>query len=149
MDSHRDLFTRRWRKVRKVEPSEYQIQIALIQQLKLLGRPDMTYFHCPSGGKRSPREAALFKALGVVPGVSDLIFFWPIKNALFLELKTGKHFMTPEQLVFQERMRAVGFFTEWTNTLDDAIAILRRYELLGRKVSGDGPMRISRAPPGV
>src|SRR5262245_42951099 len=147
MDSQRDLLTKRWRKVRRVEPTEYQIQIALIQQLRLLGRKDMVYFHCPSGGKRAPREAALFKALGVIPGVSDLIFLWPERNALFLELKTGTRWLTPEQDSFQLLVKAMGFHAEWANNLDDAIAILKRYELLGRKVSGDGPMRIGKASP--
>jgi len=134
-DSYRDLFTRRVRKIKPPAASEIQIQIALIQRLKLLGRPDCTYFHVPNGGERNKRTAALFKAMGVSPGVSDLLFFWPLRQALFLELKADdKRAQTDEQIFFQQRMRICGFNAECAHGLDEAVAILERYGLLDRQL---------------
>ena len=143
----RHLFTGRYRKVRgSILPSESQIQIALIQRLKIMGRPDVTYFHCPNGGERSKRAAALFKAMGVSPGVSDLLFFWPYRKALFLELKADKGDLTAEQEFFLERMRKCGFDAECAHGLDEAVSILESYGLLSKSLTkpvyGDGPRRI-------
>ena len=43
-------------------------------------------WHVPNGGKRSTNEANKFKAIGVVPGVADLHFFYNGK-IYFIELK--------------------------------------------------------------
>lgn len=46
-------------------------------------------FHVPNGGSRNAREGAKFKAMGVVPGVADLLFIWK-GNLYAFELKTDK-----------------------------------------------------------
>src|SRR6516165_5059622 len=73
----KDMFTGRWRKVRLPEPLEDQIQKTLVKHLQLRCRPDVVWWHTPNGGYRFKITAALLKALGVIPGVPDLIFFWP------------------------------------------------------------------------
>lgn len=49
-------------------------------------------FSIPNGGWRSPVEAAIMKAEGVVPGVADLILLIPNANhnCLCIEMKTAK-----------------------------------------------------------
>ena len=49
-------------------------------------------FAIPNGGKRNAREAAIMKAEGVVPGVSDLIFLRAndTYNTLCIEMKAEK-----------------------------------------------------------
>lgn len=44
-------------------------------------------FHPANGGKRSKREANKMKAMGVLPGIPDLIFIYPLTG---IELKFGK-----------------------------------------------------------
>jgi len=44
-------------------------------------------FHVPNGGARNGREAKKLKWMGVVPGVSDLIFLYQ-RKIYFIELKT-------------------------------------------------------------
>ena len=49
------------------------------------------FFHIPNGGARNKIEAIKFKAIGVLPGVPDMLLIW--KNTpYFFELKslTGK-----------------------------------------------------------
>lgn len=57
-----------------------------------------TLFHVPNGGTRDPREAAKFKAMGVVAGVSDLIFLYNSRAFVF-EFKNvnGKGRLSKEQ----------------------------------------------------
>lgn len=129
----RDLFSRRWRKVRVYDPLEFQMQIALLQHVRLRARPDVLYWHTPNGELRDKRAAAKLKAMGVLPGVADLIFIWsgpagPL--VLFLELKARGRTMTAEQKVFAETVIALRCFYECVDNLDAAIALLKDYNLL-------------------
>lgn len=134
------ILTRRWRKVHANEPSEFQIQIALIARLRLQARRDCIYYHVPNGGWRDRREAAKLKAMGVLPGVADLVFIWPgtmvtprimvTPRVLFLELKARGRNLTVEQLHFRERARLAGADFETADTIDDAVGILKSYGIL-------------------
>lgn len=46
-------------------------------------------FHIPNGGKRTKREAARFKAIGVVPAIPDLFFSYPSRgcHGMYIEMK--------------------------------------------------------------
>lgn len=57
-------------------------------------------FHVPNGGSRNAREGAKFKAMGVVPGVADLLFIFDGKLYAF-ELKTDKGSQSKSQLKWQ------------------------------------------------
>lgn len=64
-------------------------------------------WHVPNGGQRSPIEANKFKAIGLVPGVADLHFFYNGK-IYFIELKieSGKQSTnqkTWETAILQQR----------------------------------------------
>ncbi len=61
--------------------------------------PKVLCFHVPNGGWRSKVEAGIFKSLGVMPGVADLLLFWPGHMAA-IELKAGKGTQTPHQTTF-------------------------------------------------
>jgi len=133
----RDMFTKRWRRVRQVEPAEHQIQMSLIQHLKYRARPDVEYFHVPNGELRDKRAAAKLKAMGTRPGVADLVFVWYDREAgalrnLFLELKAAGRRQSPEQKFFAERVRAAQASYEVADTIDEALAILHRHDLLAR-----------------
>jgi hypothetical protein len=52
---------------------EQQIQCAVFLHLRQRGVPGVFAFHPANGGYRTATEAAIFKALGVVAGVSDVI----------------------------------------------------------------------------
>jgi hypothetical protein len=133
MTEQKDLFTKRFRKVPAPQPSELQIQISLIERLRLQCRKDVLFFHCPNGEIRDKAAAAKLKAMGVLPGVSDLQFIWNRHDqlfVLFLELKTKGRKLSNEQAVFGFAALAVGCAFEVADNIDDAVKILRKYQIL-------------------
>ncbi|MGV7234638.1 MAG: VRR-NUC domain-containing protein [Nitrosomonadaceae bacterium] len=86
-------------------------------------------FHVPNGGKRDPREANKFKAMGVVAGIPDLVF---CKNGktYFFELKTDKGKLSDRQIDVHEKLVGEKF----------EIWIIRDFEnfknLIGKIISG-------------
>ena len=82
--------------------------------------------------RESKREAAKLRAMGVRPGVSDLVFCWskPLLGwpdgkqfrALFLELKRAGGKLTAEQAAFGLAMRTLGADFEVASSIDEAIA---------------------------
>ena len=138
----KDLLTNRWRKVQAPGPSEVQLQISVVQHLRWRCREGVTYLHVPNGELRDKRTAAKLKAMGVLPGVADLILIWGelistpylevTPRLLFLELKVRGGKLSPEQSEFRDVMRKCGAAFEIADNIDDAIAILDRYGILKR-----------------
>lgn len=93
-------------KKRSLEPSESQIQCAIVEWAKInkiinkYNKEKTIYFGdyliaIPNGGNRSITEAVRLKKEGVKPGVSDLFFACPSfngknKNGLWMEVKNKK-----------------------------------------------------------
>ena len=67
--------------------------------------PDLLIFHIPNGGWRDPRTAVKLKREGVVRGVPDL---YVPKHHLWIELKTEKGKLSPEQSAMHHYLRAIG-----------------------------------------
>lgn len=135
MRNQLDLFMPRKRRstkpaiVRAIEPSETQVQISLIQHLRLLARKGVIYWHTPNGGSRDKREAAKLKAMGVVPGIPDLIMLYAGKT-YGLELKTKRGVVSADQRAMLDAFRSAGAFAEVAHGIDEALAILNRWGLL-------------------
>lgn len=136
----KDLFTKKWRKVRAPDPLEHQIQISLIEHLKYRCRPDVIYFHVPNGGWRDDREAAKFKAMGTLAGVADMVFIWndhdsipqPCTVVLFLELKRRGGQLSDVQCAFMQRLidHVPGVHYHMADSIDGALEILRARGIL-------------------
>lgn len=112
-------------------PTELQMHISIATRLRFQCKPGIVWWHCPNGELREDSHGAKLKAMGVRPGVSDLEFAFrhPTPN-LYLELKARGRGLTPEQELFRDQVRAIGHKYEWTDSLDDAIRILRSYNVL-------------------
>ena len=69
--------------------TEQALQIAVVHHFKALEalKKNFTFFAVPNGGKRDKREGALLKAMGVRPGVHDLLFLLPGGKTILIELK--------------------------------------------------------------
>lgn len=137
----RNLFTKRYRKVRAApEPSELQLHIAVVEHLRWRCREGVTYWHTSNGEIRDKRTAAKLKAMGVKPGVADLIFIWGdlvsapnliiMPRLLFLELKARSRKLSPEQREFRDAMHKCGAAFEVVDNVDEALATLKRFGIL-------------------
>lgn len=64
-------------------------------------------FHVPNGGARNSREGAKFKAMGVFPGVADLIFIFG-GRFFAIELKTILGTQSDKQKYWQDLVEKQG-----------------------------------------
>jgi hypothetical protein len=111
---------------------EQNIQRAVFQHLRARAAPGVFYFHCPNGGWRSKIEAAIFRGLGVVPGIPDVL---ALKDGrLFaLELKADRGRLTPVQATAHVLLRQAGATINTAVGLDAAIRQLETWGLLRGK----------------
>lgn len=118
----------------KRKSPEAQIQRAVVDHLKGRGVPGLVFFHVPNGGGRSKAEGAIFKALGVRAGVSDIIAFHA--NRFYaLELKAAGGRATREQMQFLADADAAGAHTALVEGLDAALVTLESWGLLKPNLS--------------
>jgi len=115
--------------MRRARP-EQALQKAVCGHLAWRAATDCFWFHPPNGGWRSAIEAAVFKSLGVKPGVPDLILIH--RGKVFgLELKAGKRSRLSEaQHAWHERLRAAGAEIATANNIDAALALLEQWGAL-------------------
>lgn len=111
-------------------------QIALMNWARLVQVGECTLeemlVHCPNGGWRSPREAALFKAMGVKAGIPDVLL--PLRAGLYgagwWELKVGRNKPTAQQLHWHALLRSCGHYVQtywhWTEAAKDILRYLER-----------------------
>lgn len=116
---------------------EDQIQRAVVQHLRMRGVPGLVFFHVPNGGRRGKVEGAIFKAMGVRAGVSDLILAH--SNKFFaLELKAEGGRATESQLAFLQDFDRAGAFTALATGLDAALRTLEAWGLIRPEVTMRG-----------
>ena len=109
-----------------------QKQVAAFLDAALV--PPAFWFHCPNGGARSKVEGAIFKAMGVKPGIPDCIVVWnadgkdiflgPVPQILAIELKAKNGRETPDQRRKLAQFKAVGASVAVCKSLDEVIAAL-------------------------
>ena len=108
---------------------EDAIQRAVFAHLRQRGTPGTFAVHVPAGGYRRPVEAAIFKGLGVVAGVPDVIAI-RAGQVFALELKAPDGRATEAQLKTQDAMREAGAFVCTAHGLDAALRCLEAWGLL-------------------
>lgn len=114
--------------MRRASP-EQVIQRAVAQHLRQRGAPGLVWTHCPNGGRRRPIEAAIFKGLGVRPGVADLLL-WHRGRAFALELKAPGGRPTAEQMQFIADFNNAGGSGVICTGLDESLRTLETWGLL-------------------
>lgn len=108
-------------------PSEHKIQIALCDYLAIGGRKDLYWAAIPNGGHRHIRQAMRLKAEGVRRGSPDMFFLLPDGKTGWLELKTKRGSLSPDQREFRDKALALGHLWEVVNNIDDAIRLLSEW----------------------
>lgn len=85
--------------------------------------------HIPNGGYRHPKEAIKLKKMGVKAGVSDLFLAYPNPHyhGLWIELKSEKGKLSPEQKHWLNLMEAVGYGVAVSYSLEETYDILQNY----------------------
>jgi hypothetical protein len=112
---------------------EQEIHKAVVAQLNARANQRVFYFHPANGGKRTPFEARLFRALGVVAGVPDLIF---VKDGKMyaLELKATKGRLSASQAQCISALKWCGAEVAVAEGLDEALVTLECWGILRRNV---------------
>jgi hypothetical protein len=112
--------------------TEHDNQVFLMQwaRLQVQAMPDLALlFAIPNGGKRHIGVARKLKAEGAKSGIPDL--FLPAArngyNGLFIELKTEKGTVSPNQKHWIEALREQGYQVEVCRGWDAARLVLLDY----------------------
>lgn len=106
-----------------------RLQGAACQHLRQRGAPNIVFFHPANGGRRRPIEAAIFKGLGVRPGVADLILLRN-NHAYALELKAEGGRPSIAQTEFMSDWIRAGGSGCIVEALDPALRMLETWGLL-------------------
>jgi len=94
--------------------TERQIQIQIVKWL----RTERHFvLHIPNEGKRSPREYAILKKMGFIPGASDLLI---LDLGCAIEVKRPGEDPTHKQRLFLQALRSVGWTVGVARSLEDA-----------------------------
>lgn len=111
--------------------TEHALQCALLEYLDFAARWDVYYFAIPNAGKRTPFAGAKMRAEGLRAGVSDLVFMLPGGRCCWLELKRSpKQKQSIEQSYFQEICRVLDHPHAVAHSFDEAVTILREWDVL-------------------
>ena len=113
---------------------EQALQQAVYKYIRYAA-PHVLCFHVPNGGKRSKVEAGIFKTMGVMPGVADLLLFWSVQMDVggfmpymaAIELKAGKGKQTDHQKQFQRKWVALGGDYAVCTSIDDVDDVLKEW----------------------
>lgn len=119
------------RKPRAPVPAEGQVQIAIIDRLRLRG---VAAIHIPNGGSRNPIEARKLKAQGVRAGAPDLICIGREGRVAWLEVKRPGYRPSDvkgSQHEMHDMLRARGHFVAIVTSQDEAEAAVREAGLIG------------------
>ncbi len=91
-----------------VTRSETAIQMDIARFLRAAWPADLPWWHTPNGELRDRVVAGKLKAMGVRPGVWDLAFILPDGVARFIEVKSAKGTLSPDQKTFKEQGLVLG-----------------------------------------
>lgn len=111
--------------------SKYKLKPEEVLQINVVNEfsrqyPDKVVHHSPNEGKRTPREQALIKMMGVSAGFLDLTFFESSFDGMYkglaIELKCGRNKPTPEQEKWAKHLSENGWkvYFIW----DDPVKVL-------------------------
>jgi VRR-NUC domain len=114
--------------------TEQQIQKSVFAHLKSRAVSGAFFWHPFSGGFRRPKEAAIYKGLGAVAGLPDVMILH--RGRLFcVELKAEGGRLSPAQEQTLIALRAAGATATHCHGLDQAIRILEGWNLLKGRAS--------------
>ena len=109
---------------------EADLQRSVVTALKFALPKTAIIHHCANEvtepGPRGAKRQAILVGMGVHPGFADLMVLCD-SRVLFLELKSLKGRLSPNQEAFRDTVLAQGFGWALVRSLDDALTALADY----------------------
>lgn len=102
---------------------EFKFHLSVVQLLDLILPPDADYHHSPNEGKRTPRQGADLKRMGMKPGEPDLRIGYQ-GRADFIEMKLPGEPGSFNQIERTARLRACGHRVAKAETLEEVVEAL-------------------------
>jgi hypothetical protein len=96
----------------------------------VLRRQGIVFAADQNEGRRSPRDGARRKAMGMTAGEPDLRIYLPGGRVLFVELKTKRGRLSDAQEWRQEQLRALGHRVETVYAATPSEAVIKVLALL-------------------
>lgn len=104
--------------------SEAQIHKAIVSYLNLEMTGGWLWFHPANGEARTPQTGAKLKAMGVRPGIPDLVFVSPNGRVHFMEIKRPGAVLNLAQRQIADWCEARQVPFQIARSVDDAKQIL-------------------------
>jgi hypothetical protein len=123
--------------------AEDRLQTTCVEWFRL--SPDTRWlriFAVRNEGKRSPMEGARAKAMGMQPGIADLVVILPDRTVAFIEMKDEKGVQSETQIAFQKDCEALALPYYLCRSLEEfQVAVRSAIRAHTPKVLSDGIMR--------
>ena len=123
---------------------EADLQRSVVQALRFALPRTAILQHCANevteSGPRGARRQAILVGMGVHPGFADLMVLCD-GRVLFLELKSQKGKLSPDQEAFRDAVQAQGHAWALVRSLDDALGALADHGFTTRVVQTDAGQR--------
>lgn len=123
---------------------EDDLQRSVVQALRFALPRTAIIHHCANEvtepGPRWAKRQAILVGMGVHPGFADLMVLCD-GRVLFLELKSPKGRLSPDQEAFRDAVQAQGHGWALVRSLDDALGALADHGFTTRVVQTDAGQR--------
>jgi len=107
---------------------EQEIQKAFLSYVAQAGVDGLFVCHVPNGVNSGPVVGGIMKAMGLVPGMPDLLFFHK-GHSFALEIKAEKGRLSPAQVLTMAELREAGVNVAVAFGLDQCIEQLDAWRL--------------------
>lgn len=111
----------------KRKTSEAALHMEVVRFLRYALPDGVVFFHVPNGEKRDAAAAGKLKAMGVLPGVPDLVFIMPKGQAAFIELKRPGEVLSDAQIALRRRLVACNCGYSVARSLDEVEQTVARW----------------------
>ena len=109
---------------------ETSLQKAVIKLWRMNGVPGSILAHIPNGERRDEITGARLKAMGVMPGMPDLLAGSEKEKIFFVELKKKGGRLSPAQKLVHELLQTIGIEVYVLDELEDVVSLLREKSVL-------------------
>lgn len=113
----------------KIDPSEDDMQKAIIEWCAFNPPLNKLVIHIPNEGKRTKSYGAKMKSMGLKPGASDLFIMTAKRgyNGAFIELKSKNGRLSKNQKDFLEIANQENYFTAVCWSIEECIEAILWY----------------------